>query len=181
MAPHYALPSGPIPQGQTMNKHINDSNPFWNYTLEVYGIDRVREIVLLWQDDYGCDVNMLLCCCWLAGRGHRLNDEQLAALQRVGAQWRSQCLLPLRNIRRYVKPQVNTESLYQQLKDAEVSAEQWHQQGLFECADAFTQNTDPDASGTLLENLQGYCRLLSGVEWRDLAEEAAELAGLLKQ
>ncbi len=163
-----------------MNRDLKDNNPLWNYTLEVYGIDRVREIVLRWQDDYGCDVNMLLCCCWLGSQGQQLDDEQFSALQRVGAQWRSQCLLPLRTIRRYVKPQTNTETLYQQLKEAEISAEQWHQQGLFECANAFTIKPEPGSAGVGLENVQGYCRLLSGVEWCDLAEEAAELMGLLK-
>jgi uncharacterized protein (TIGR02444 family) len=157
-----------------------DTNPFWNYTLEVYGVDRVRDIVLRWQDDYGCDVNMILCCCWLAGQRQRLSDDQLAELQRVGAQWRSQCLLPLRNIRRYVKPQANTASLYRQLKDAEINAEKWQQLGLFQCAEGFALDPSLDGSGVGVDNLQGYCQLLSGVEWSDLAEEATELQGLLK-
>ena len=162
------------------DNNLMDSNPFWNYTLEVYGVDRIREIVLRWQDDYGCDVNMVLCCCWLASRQQRLTDGQLAELQRVGAQWRSQCLLPLRNIRRYVKPQANAESLYRQLKDAEISAEKWHQLGLFQCAEGFALDPDLDGSGVGVDNLQGYCQLLSGVEWSDLGEEATQLQGLLK-
>jgi uncharacterized protein (TIGR02444 family) len=163
------------------DNNLIDSNPFWNYTLEVYSVDQIREIVLRWQDDYGCDVNMVLCCCWLASRRQRLTDGQLAELQRVGAQWRSQCLLPLRNVRRYVKQQANAESLYRQLKDAEISAEKWHQLGLFQCAEGFALDPDLDGSGVGVDNLQGYCQLLSGVEWSDLAEEATQLQGLLKR
>lgn len=157
-----------------------DSKSFWNYSLAAYDIDRVRQIVLRLQDDYGGDVNMLLFCCWLASRGQRLDDEQLLALQRAGAQWRSQCLIPLRTIRRFAGQQDKAESLYQQLKVVELSAEQMHQQCLLQCAGTFIQPAVDGSAAIAADNLRGYCRLLSGVEWVELAEDITELLVLLK-
>jgi uncharacterized protein (TIGR02444 family) len=175
MAAHYALPSEPVPPGVRMN-----SKSYWNYSLAAYDIDRVRQITLRLQDDYGCDVNMLLFCCWLASRGQRLDDEQLLALQRAGAQWRSQCVIPLRNIRRFAGQQGDVEPLYQQLKAVELSAELQHQQYLLQCAEAFIRPAGGDPEGLAGDSLRAYCRLLSGVEWSELAEDIAELLVLLK-
>jgi uncharacterized protein (TIGR02444 family) len=160
------------------------SNPLWAYSLRVYGIERVREIVLGWQDNYGCDVNMLLCCCWLGSQQQRLDETQLGVLLEAGAQWRAQCLLPLRSVRRFVREQAAGDLLYRQLKDAEISAEQWHQQRLFVCIESFGHDlarasASADAAG--MDNLQMYCQFLNGVQWSDLAEEAIELLTLLKR
>lgn len=157
-----------------------DTNPFWTYSLSAYGIDRVREIMLHWQDDYGGDVNILLCCCWLASKQQRLDEDQLSLLLKAGAHWRAQCLLPLRSVRRFVREQPATDLLYQQLKDAEISAEQWHQQCLFDCIEGFEQSPASGIEGAGMDNLQNYCQFLSGVEWSDLSEDATELLGALK-
>lgn len=157
-----------------------DNNPFWNYTLHVYEIETVRNILLRWQDDYGCDVNVLLCCCWLASRQQQLTEAQLLELQRVCELWRSQCLLPLRNIRRYVKQQPAADSIYQQLKSAEISAEQWQQDLMFQCQQSFSWEDVENSQGPGALNLRRYFGLLNTAKWDEVVADAEELLSLLK-
>ena len=44
--------------------------PFWDYSLALYGRPGVEACCLRLQDRLGVDVNLLLLCCWLAARGH---------------------------------------------------------------------------------------------------------------
>ena len=44
-------------------------HPFWNFSLELYAGDGVAEACLDLQERRGCDVNILLFCCWLGASG----------------------------------------------------------------------------------------------------------------
>lgn len=155
-----------------------DNNPFWEYSISVYSTDRIREILLQWQDVYGCDVNLALCCCWLAANARQLEPEQLVQLQQAAAPWRAQCLMPLRAARLFAGQQEGAEAVYQQLKSVELVAERWQQDRLYACVEDL--GLEPaKGEGVAATNLRLYCALLSGVEWSDLAEDATELIALL--
>ena len=44
-------------------KNISD-NPFWHYSVHLW--PTAGESLLMLQDSYQLDINMVLYCCWLA-------------------------------------------------------------------------------------------------------------------
>ncbi|SLN35697.1 TIGR02444 family protein [Oceanibacterium hippocampi] len=79
-------------------------NEFWDFSSRLYARDGVAEASLALQDRHGIDVNLLLFCCWVAasGRGTFEDGELESAIDRVAA-WRDNVILPLRDLRRYLK------------------------------------------------------------------------------
>src|SRR3954470_3940357 len=55
-------PFGP-PKPTSMSDFL--PHPFWNFSLELYAGEGVAEACLDLQERRGCDVNVLLFCCWL--------------------------------------------------------------------------------------------------------------------
>lgn len=76
-------------------------NPFWDYSLSVYGKVGVADACVYLQDKYGLDVNLLLFCTWLgaSGRGSLEQGEIESCIRRTG-DWRARVIEPLRSIRR---------------------------------------------------------------------------------
>ena len=55
-------------------------HPFWNFSLELYAGEGVAEACLDLQERRGCDVNILLFCCWLGASGRpTLTADRLRA------------------------------------------------------------------------------------------------------
>ncbi|MCR8922219.1 TIGR02444 family protein [Dasania sp. GY-MA-18] len=107
-----------------------DNNPFWQYSLTVYRRPAVAELCLQLQDDYGVDINMLLCAAWLASIGQPLTASLLQTLQTESEQWQQQCVQPLREARRFLKHNSSAD-IYQQAKALELQAEAVQQQRLY--------------------------------------------------
>ena len=82
-------------------KNISD-NPFWDYSVQVW--PTAGETLLMLQETYQLDINMLLFCCWLA-KEHRVfrSSEQLAHYWPEISRWHHEIILPLRIIRQRVK------------------------------------------------------------------------------
>ena len=79
-------------------------HPFWNFSLELYGAEGVAEACLDLQDRRGCDVNVLLFCCWLAASGRpTLSADRLRAILKASDAWQADVVKPLRAIRRKLK------------------------------------------------------------------------------
>lgn len=76
----------------------------WDYVTRLYAKDNVRNACLELQERHDLDVNILLFCCWNAasGRGEFTDDELKSGLARV-ADWRQKVILPLRDLRKYLK------------------------------------------------------------------------------
>jgi uncharacterized protein (TIGR02444 family) len=117
-------------------------NPFWNFSLSVYGRDGVPDACLRLQDRLGVDVNVLLYCCWVAECGYAAMDEP--ALQRVldlVAPWKAEIVAPLRAVRRAMKGKydgfepVRQETLRGTVKRIELDAERLQQDALFNATD----------------------------------------------
>ena len=79
-------------------------NPFWDYSVMLYGDQHVAGACLAIQERHGTsadvDVNILLLCTWAAaiGAGQLDNDKLTGAMATVGP-WRRDVLLPLRSVR----------------------------------------------------------------------------------
>ena len=150
-------------------------NPFWQYSLSVYGRPGVEQPLIQLQDEYGADVNLLLCCCWLGQQGVVLSSEQLSALIKASARWRGECIIPLRGVRRFVKEQAEAGDFYQQLKQLEIDAERIQQDLMYQQLQELTSGAGSADDQACSQNLQTYTATLPGVEWHDVADTIAEL------
>jgi len=112
-------------------------NPFWDFSLRVYGGAGVAPACLALQDRHGLDVNLLLLCCWL---GHRRaaapTRAEVARLVDAVAGWHRDVVRPLRQARRRLKapgraisPDLAT-ALRQEVKRIELDAEHIEQLAL---------------------------------------------------
>ena len=124
-------------------------HPFWNFSLELYGAEGVAEACLDLQDRRGCDVNVLLFCCWLAASGRpTLTADRLRAILKASDAWQADVVKPLRAIRRKLKdgswagalPET-VEAVRRRVADAELAAEHAEQ---LELASLHTPPADRD-------------------------------------
>jgi uncharacterized protein (TIGR02444 family) len=124
-------------------------HPFWNFSLELYGGEGVAEACLDLQDRRGCDVNVLLFCCWLAASGRpTLTADRLRAILKASDAWQADVVKPLRAIRRKLKdgswagalPET-VEAVRRRVADAELAAEHAEQ---LELASLHTPPADRD-------------------------------------
>ena len=77
------------------------NQPFWAFSLDVYARPGIADACLSLQDQYGCDVNILLFCCWTASVGPgRLNETTLENAIASVKQWQIDVIKPIRAIRR---------------------------------------------------------------------------------
>jgi uncharacterized protein (TIGR02444 family) len=110
-------------------------HPFWNFSLELYAGEGVAEACLDLQERRGCDVNILLFCCWLAASGRpTLTADRLRAILKASDAWQAEIVRPLRAVRRLLKdrPWPETElvampetvdAVRRRVADAELAAE----------------------------------------------------------
>jgi uncharacterized protein (TIGR02444 family) len=109
-------------------------NPFWDYSIALYGQPGVKKACLALQDEAGIDVNLLLFLCWVAksARG-RLTRAEIQSAMAAVAVWRVQVLLPLRRVRQRLRsaPDSDDAQLRQELLKVELAAERLEQDRLY--------------------------------------------------
>jgi uncharacterized protein (TIGR02444 family) len=106
-------------------------HPFWNFSLEIYAAEGVAEACLDLQERRGCDVNILLFCCWLGSSGRpTLTADRLRRILKVSDVWQAEIVQPLRRVRRVLKDRPWNETLPEtvdaarrRVADAELAAE----------------------------------------------------------
>ena len=106
----------------------DSENPFWDFSLAVYGRPGVAEACLALQDRHGLDVNLLLLCCWVGAQGRVLDSVEAARLMAAVADWQRRVTRPLRQVRRRLKAMAGADAgrlgaLRQGVKDCELAAE----------------------------------------------------------
>jgi len=124
-------------------------HPFWNFSLEIYAGEGVAEACLDLQARRGCDVNILLFCCWLGASGRpTLTAERLGAILKVSDVWQAEIVRPLRQVRRLLKDRPwndtlpeTVEAARRRVADAELAAEHAEQLKL---ASLYTPPADRD-------------------------------------
>jgi len=113
-------------------------HPFWNFSLELYGGEGVAEACLDLQERRGCDVNILLFCCWLGASGRpTLTADRLRTILSASAAWQAEVVKPLREIRRRLKDgnwpgalPDTVDAVRRRAADAELAAEHAEQLAL---------------------------------------------------
>jgi uncharacterized protein (TIGR02444 family) len=124
-------------------------HPFWNFSLEIYAGEGVAKACLDLQDRRGCDVNVLLFCCWLGASGRpTLTADRLRAILKVSDVWQAEIVRPLRQVRRLLRDKPWHEALPEtvdaarrRVADAELAAEHAEQLKL---ASLYTPPADRD-------------------------------------
>lgn len=105
----------------------------WAFSLSVYGRPGAAEACLLLQDRHGLDVNLGLFALWLGAGGQRLDDATLAAARTAVEEWHRAAVVPLRNVRRFLKPLAGdaaVAALRNAVKATELEAERLEQRRL---------------------------------------------------
>ena len=123
-------------------------NPFWAFSLKVYGHKGVKDACLALQDRFGADVNILLFLCWRNSIGlpdptaGRIQDmmEAIATINR-------DVIAPLRKIRTILpgKDMAGAPETRKKVLEAELSAEQMAQATLFSAFPAPTPPPSPES------------------------------------
>jgi uncharacterized protein (TIGR02444 family) len=97
----------------------------WDWTLEAYGRPGVAEATLALQDDHGQNTSLLLWAVWTEGA----DPASLARAVEVTRSWDARVLMPIRKVRRELKPAFAgvaddaREGLREDVKAAELRAE----------------------------------------------------------
>ncbi|MEE9209867.1 MAG: TIGR02444 family protein, partial [Kiloniellales bacterium] len=63
-------------------------NPFWDFSLAVWGREAVAPACLALQERHGLDVNLLLFCGWAGRRGRALAAADIERLIEAARPWR---------------------------------------------------------------------------------------------
>jgi len=106
-------------------------HPFWNFSLELYAGEGVAEACLDLQERRGCDVNVLLFCCWLGASGRpTLTADRLRSILAASDAWQTEVVKPLREMRRRLKDRnwpgalpETVDAVRRRVADAELAAE----------------------------------------------------------
>ncbi len=103
-------------------------NPFWDFSLAVWGREAVEPACLALQARHDIDVNILLFCGWAGRRGRALDAADLGGLIEAARPWREAAVLPLRALRIWLKtqgvaPAEPAEALRVRIKACELEAE----------------------------------------------------------
>ncbi len=136
----------------------SDENPFWDFSLAVYGREGVAPACLALQDRHGLDVNLLLFCLWAGTRGRALAAAELDRLIAAARPWQEGVVAPLRAARRWLKgrqpvPGDSAATLRSAIKERELDAEAIEQAMLFA---QFPIPPGPGAPAAAAENLALY-------------------------
>lgn len=128
-------------------KSVLDGDLYWRFSLAVYRQREVAPCCLALQARIGLDVNVLLMAL-LAARWHRraIQEHEIGQADALVSPWRRDIVVPLREIRSRLKcgpapaPEVRTDRLRNDIKAAELQAEQIQQQELAKWIDALARS-----------------------------------------
>jgi len=151
------------------------ANPFWDWSLEAYVLDGVKERLLDLQDGFGFDANFALWCCWRAREGEFLDEAALTDAIAACGPWAGEVIGPLRAARRAAKP--GPAAFYASIKALELDAELIEQNILFSLSTESAPIAREGVLAAAMSNLKLYASLI-GAPRRD-GFSSALLRGLI--
>lgn len=138
-----------------------NSNPLWEYSLALY--QSIEPWCLQMQDQQGANVNLLLLCCFAGSQGYRLSPQQLAEATQTVGQWDSAVIQPLRQLRRQSPgpspallsslPPEHRTSAQKLFLNAEIEAERYAQQLLWQWWQKLCQQQPPEHAGACADSI----------------------------
>lgn len=112
-------------QSQQYEKLLD--NLLWQFACQFYAQPGIEHALLVLQDEYGADINLILHGLWLAEKEVEWQSSIIPARYSL---WMKEQVLPLREMRREMKVQAinrewaGREQFRQQIKKVELIAEQ---------------------------------------------------------
>ena len=158
-------------------------NPFWDFSLAVWGREAVEPACLALQARHGIDVNVLLFCGWAGRRGRALDAADLGSLIEAARPWREATVLPLRAMRVWLKtqavappgaPGADAAALRERIKACELEAEAIQQEFLV------TEISVPEGVGGPALTAANLSRYLRALGITPAADDTAALADVLR-
>jgi len=148
---------------------------FWQFSVEMWRHDAMRDGLLALQDEFEANINMVLFAVWLAGERRNLEPDSVA---KSGlSDWNTAMTSPLRTLRRQAKAE--SAELYQCLKTAELVAERHEQRLLVATLGEHAPAGENTSRESLLQaNLVCYLQTLHG---RDVSVALHHCETLLQQ
>jgi len=152
-----------------MSLHISDDttpgNPFWRFSIEIYGRDAVKNACLALQDKAGGDVNLILFLCWRAGQ-HLAppTGDDLSAMISALDPVNSEVIHPLRQVRRRLAslPRARSGTLRDLVLKAELEGERMAQDLLYQQFGAPGDTTSLSPPVAARQALLSYVQRLAG-------------------
>ncbi len=101
----------------------------WDYAVEIYSRPGMSDLCLIFQDDYGANVSIILFISWCSAQGIRIDDQLLTRVEQSVGVWNRDVVTPLRGIRRELKldsngiTQKTVPDFREKLKALELEAE----------------------------------------------------------
>jgi len=154
-------------------------NPFWDFSLAVWGREAVAPACLALQARHGIDVNVLLFCGWAGRRGRALDEADLSALIEAARAWREAAVLPLRAVRIWLKtqqvaPEGAAGALRERIKANELESEAIEQDLLVAAIPV------PEGAGEPAGTAGNMTRYFGVLGIAPTADDTADLADLLR-
>lgn len=156
------------------------AHPAWDAVLRIYGAPDVAKACLALQERHGINVTLMLFCLWRGMASETTLGVHLPAIASAARHWHDTVVLPLRAVRRQLKPanpQQPASSLYKTLLAAEVDCEHAELLMLAERADALCGPPQGGPSPTAIAaNLLAFFEVS---DMRITAQDRPALATLL--
>ncbi|MEX2614815.1 MAG: TIGR02444 family protein [Alphaproteobacteria bacterium] len=160
-------------------------NPFWRFSLMLYGRDGVAPACLRLQDRHGLDVNIILYCCWAAGQGVALEAAAITAITDGTKAWRREVIRPLRAVRRALRGGIAPvaapagDALRKDVQRLELDSERLLQDAMWQTFPIPAPVGGRDIGGLAQANLECYARVSNVASaGADLGIVAGALSGV---
>lgn len=142
-------------------------HPFWDFSLQLYHNDIVARALLMLQQNFSLNANLILYFCWHAFNGQgSLNLTRVRDILLRIRPWHERIVMPLRRIRERLKPHVETvlwvKNVRQSVFLEELEAEHAEQLLIAESGafDPQTEKTPSQQCADICRSMVAYCRVM---------------------
>ncbi len=152
---------------------------FWGWSLAHYARPGTESLLLRLQDDFDCNVNILLWSCWCAERFDAAPEPVIRKAIDITAVWDANVTGKLREVRRYMKTTsaqqigAGLADMRAKVKQAELDAEQVEQSLLQDLAASALAPANEDNKSAIearaRRNLAAYAALIGAVQKKGFA------------
>ena len=155
----------------------NESQNFWNFSLDLYSREGVAAACLALQSDYQLDVNLILFCYWYGNYFGEVDEQLLADAVEFSAKWRHHVVQPLRDSRNWMKLNADRndgfDKLRERIKADELAAEKYQQERIAALVHE-TSGAERDDAGSIA-SARNMDKLLQAMQLRRDAKIEASL------
>ncbi|WP_133135318.1 TIGR02444 family protein [Legionella rowbothamii] len=127
---------------------VPPENPFWQFSLSIYGDSNIQEACHVFQDTDSANVNLVLFAYWLGYAVQDISHEEFTRACASVAIWNEEITKNLRNVRILLKEISENDwikSFYSQVLTNEIISESYQQELLYsQVKDRLKERTMPN-------------------------------------